>query len=140
MFTYKIDKSDSIPNLNYVGYWEVPRATQGISFYRYHGTVYLITSNSWKRKSGTNYEHKLIVYKPTDYDKLNAKGGNNRNYHKGNRICDITIPSMSEQVSTKSTSLLLIFESYAKKYRDYIEDDNKCSSFFELDFYKVCME
>lgn len=145
MYEYKIDKSiDNSPKLINVGDMQVPRATQGITFYRYNKEVYLITSNSWKRKPNGSkdkkFEHSLIVYKPYDYDSENKKGGNSRDFHKGGRVCDITIPYMSEQISEKSSSLFVIFESYANEYRDAVEGNNLCSKYCLLDFYKVCVE
>lgn len=124
-----------------VGDMQVPRATQGLAFYRYNNKVYLVTSNSWRRSTKYgNVEHKLIVYEPYDYDLWNARGGENRDYHKGSRICDLIIPLMSENAEARSSSLFLIFESCAKEYRKDVDVPLRCDKFCELDFKKVCVD
>ena len=83
MYEYEIDYSNpSRPKLKNVGDMQVPRATQGVAFYRYKWEVYLTTSNSWCRDvSKKNARHEMIIYKPTDYDIENNNGETNRDFH-----------------------------------------------------------
>jgi len=90
-----------------------------------------------------NFTNKLIVYKPTDYDSLNSKTGY-KDYHKGARLKDITIPYMSENLCMKGMLMYIIFESGAKKYwenkNDRVPKEDICDKYCELDFYKVAIE
>ncbi len=92
-----------------------------------------------------NFTNKLIVYKPTDYDSLNNKTGY-KDYHKGARLKDITIPYMSENLCMKGMLMYIIFESGAKEYSgnkynsDNVDSDIVCDKYCELDFYKVAIE
>ena len=132
--------SNNRPTLTKVGDLEAPRATQGMAFYRFSGKTYLIFSTSYGRNEDRkNFTNKLIVYKPTDYDSLNSKTGY-KDYHKGARLKDITIPYMSENLCMKGMLMYIIFESGAEKYRNDVPTKAICDKYCELDFYKVAIE
>lgn len=141
---YKVSYNGSTPSLKKIGDMEMPRATQGMTFYRYNKKIYLIISASYKRKPGTNFENRLIVYEPTDYDKLNNQGLSWRDYHKGNRTKDITIPYMSENVHISSSSMYLIFESGAYRYTNNEDDccpiNARLDSICKMDFKKIAVD
>lgn len=83
----------------------------------------------------------MIIYKPTDYDTENNKGGTNRDFHKGNKISSIIIPKMSEEISMRGSSMFIIFESMALQYQNMgINWESMTDKYFELDFYKICVE
>lgn len=138
--------SHNVPKLVKVGDLEAPRASQGIAFYRYAGQTYLVVSTSYRRNVGKDFTNKLIVYKPTDYDKWNNSGASYYDYHKGARLKDLTVPYMSENVYINSTLMYIIFESGAYKYDGRENKDNKtpndkvCDKYCSLDFYKVAVE
>ena len=160
IYAYNVSyNSSNVPSLSKAGDMEAPRATQGIAFYRYGGKTYLIVSTSYGRnKEATDkFTNKLIVYKPTDYDKWNNAGAVMGDYHKGARLKDITIPYMSENVYANNTLMYIIFESGAYKYDGREEDAQKgnddkadnlgrvpkeivCDKYCALDFYKVAIE
>ncbi len=146
MGQYIVDKSVIIrPKLTLVGSMQVPRATQGVTFYKNSsGKLHFITSNSWCRTEygvdgnrNKYFEHSLIVYAPTDYSSQ-MKKSTNRNFHKGSRICDITIPNMSEGISPKGFGMFIIFESAAQKYYEYVDKSIRSDKYCELSLAKVC--
>lgn len=141
VYAYDIEyNSNNRPTLTKVGDLEAPRATQGMAFYRYSGKTYLIFSTSYGRNEDRkNFTNKLIVYKPTDYDSLNSKTGY-KDYHKGARLKDITIPYMSENLCMKGMLMYIVFESGAEKYRNDVPTKAICDKYCELDFYKVAIE
>lgn len=141
---YTVSYSGDVPKLKKIGDMEMPRATQGMTFYRYNNKIYLIISASYKRQNGAEFENRLIVYEPIDYDRLNNQGLSWRDYHKGNRTKDITIPNMSENIHISSSSMYLIFESGAYEYS---HDINNCcpvaarlDSICKLDFKKIAID
>ncbi len=150
IYAYNVSyDSHNVPKLVKVGDLEAPRASQGIAFYRHAGQTYLVVSTSYRRNEGKNFTNKLIVYKPTDYDKWNNSGASYYDYHKGARLKDLTVPYMSENVYIKSTLMYIIFESGAYKYdgrQDEIDKSGRtpenivCNKYCELDFYKVAVE
>ncbi len=147
IYAYNVSyDSHNVPKLVKVGDLEAPRASQGIAFYRHAGQTYLVVSTSYRRNEGKNFTNKLIVYKPTDYDKWNNSGASYYDYHKGARLKDLTVPYMSENVYIKSTLMYIIFESGAYKYDGRGDEDNStpkniiCDKYCELDFYKVAVE
>ena len=145
VYAYDIEyNSNNRPTLTKVGDLEAPRATQGMAFYRFSGKTYLIFSTSYGRNEDRkNFTNKLIVYKPTDYDSLNSKTGY-KDYHKGARLKDITIPYMSENLCMKGMLMYIVFESGAEKYwenkNDRVPEKDICDKYCELDFYKVAIE
>ena len=146
MYIYKINYGATSNSglLTNVGDMQVPRATQGLAFYRYSGNVYLMISSSYKRnpddKESKYGAHSIITYKPTDYDYWIGKSTDAKDFHKGNRINDITIPYMSENLDMRNSSVFVIFESAAREYKSDIDLKNKCDKFCELSFYKICVE
>ena len=147
IYAYNVSyDSHNVPKLVKVGDLEAPRASQGIAFYRHAGQTYLVVSTSYRRNVGKDFTNKLIVYKPTDYDKWNNSGASYYDYHKGARFKDLTVPYMSENVYIKSTLMYIIFESGAYKYDGRENDNNKtpkdvvCDKYCALDFYKVVVE
>lgn len=147
IYAYNVSyDSHNVPKLVKVGDLEAPRASQGMAFYRHAGQTYLVVSTSYRRNEGKNFTNKLIVYKPTDYDKWNNSGASYYDYHKGARLKDLTVPYMSENVYIKSTLMYIIFESGAYKYDGREDQYNMtpkniiCDKYCELDFYKVAVE
>lgn len=135
--------SSSAGILTKIGDMQVPRATQGLAFYRHAGQVYLMISSSYDRNPAVNTKtgaHSLITYKPTDYDSWVKSSSTNKDFHKGNRLNDISIPYMSENLDMKSSAVFIIFESAAKAYSKDIKLVNKCDKFCQLSFYKICVE
>ena len=102
-------------------------------------------SSSYKRnpddKESKYGAHSIITYKPTDDDDYwIGKSTDAKDFHKGNRINDITIPYMSENLDMRNSSVFVIFESAAREYKSDIDLKNKCDKFCELSFYKICVE
>lgn len=146
MYIYEINHNATSNSglLTNVGDMQVPRATQGLTFCGYSGDVYLMITSSYTGTSdddtSKNGTHCIITYKPTDYDYWIDKDTDEKDFHKGSRINDITIPYMPEKLNKRNSTLFDIFESEESEHKSNIALKNECDKFCELSFYKICVE
>lgn len=121
IYGYTIDYRYSTPKLNIDAYIEAPKKTQGICFYNYNGTVYLGVSTSYGRRNNSV----IRCYKPNYSNPKNYYDPRLKIYIqqiiKNDAYRTITMPSMSEQISMKESSMYCIFESAANKYLNNLD-------------------
>ena len=138
IYGYKIDYRYSTPKLNIDAYIEAPKQTQGISFYKYYGTVYLGVSTSYGRTNGSiircykpKYNYTKTYYDPRHRVVLSQ-------IIKNDAYRTIYMPSMSEQISVHGVSMYCIFESAADKYLNgKVKSRSPMGSFCLFSAYKI---
>ena len=103
---YLINNDDGL-KLEFVNKFYMPPKTQGISFFKLNGNKYLLTSNSFNRRTTSHLELYLYDENITDYFDT--------------YITRIEMPPMSEQIVVNGNSAYIIFESGANKYYNSLD-------------------
>lgn len=100
---FDIKKENTDISLKYVSEFVVPRKIQGIEFYRTKDAVYMFLSKSYTRVRDSS----LLIYK-YEIDSCDYSC----------KTFTLTLPPMLEQIVIRNGKMLLLFESFAKKYRE----------------------
>lgn len=121
---FEIIKSSKGLSLKYLDKFIVPNKIQGLTFYQEKEEVYLFLSKSYTRIK----DSQILVYKYlTD-----------KNYYSKPNY-SFSLPPMLEQISiNKNGNILLLFESFAKKYKDSAKVVT--DSIIELELQKIIID
>lgn len=111
---YQIDDDGKINIENYKIY-QIPNYVQGVTFYDYDGTTYILFSESYGKINNSTLEI-------CTFDK------NNNDYRNNNSIKYKTPRMMEEICLDKNDNLIMLFESSAYKYKNGINDMERLQS------------
>lgn len=87
--------------LKYRSEFNVPEKIQGLTFYKQNNETYMLLSKSYTRIKDSS----IFIYKYIE---------NKNDYTE--KSCSLTLPPMLEQIALIEENIILLFESFAKKY------------------------